>query len=398
MNDHDGTLQHSCTQGLVKRSCRNMLTTQQTMSRRCWVMPATRDEQRASFALSLASRSLALALQLHFIAVLRPGARSLVRQNIVAEIMASSGAPVVKGRTLAYPVAADWKPDLKGNLKDITDYLEEQRGYDICDYLMKDRECAEGSGSDDQAASRPPAAHAGLLGEGLSDWTIEGLCVLTAWIGSLCQQGEFDLRLSRRERFARTRRKLAEHHGLVYIGAAELLREAGVDTATTSYAEDEQVSKLVLELIRQAEQKIQGFVVDGFPRRVFCFGIGRGFVWFCEFFEGVYMGRQRTPCQTTFLKEKAVVFTHVLLLKASEEFLQKRQQSIVEGATEGQAVTPELLDRRIKLHAAQSNLALEIYADRTFAIDAEAADEEVALKMEEAVKTRPPSKAPPRPC
>ena len=35
----------------------------------------------------------------------------------------------------------------RGNLKDITDYLEEQRGYDICDYLMKDRECAEGSGS-----------------------------------------------------------------------------------------------------------------------------------------------------------------------------------------------------------------------------------------------------------
>ena len=29
----------------------------------------------------------------------------------------------------------------RGNLKDITDYLEEQRGYDICDYLMKDREC-----------------------------------------------------------------------------------------------------------------------------------------------------------------------------------------------------------------------------------------------------------------
>ena len=33
----------------------------------------------------------------------------------------------------------------------------------------------------------------------------------------------------------------------------------------------------------EAEQKIQGFVVDGFLRRVFCFGIGRGFVWFCEF-------------------------------------------------------------------------------------------------------------------
>lgn len=260
--------------------------------------------------------------------------------------MAASGEPVVKGRTLAYPVAADWKPDLKGNLKDITDYLEEQRGYDICDYLMKDLMIKQPA---------DPLQHMlDCLEKGYPTGPLKVCVCSPPGLG--------------RERFAR---KLAEHYGLLYIGAAELLREAGVDTATTSYAEDEQVSKLVLELIRQAEQKIQGFVVDGFPR---------------------------TPCQTTFLKEKAVVFTHVLLLKASEDFLQKRQQSIVEGATEGQVVTPELLDRRIKLHAAQSNLALEIYADRTFAIDAEAADDEVTLKMEEAVKTRPPSKAPPRPC
>ena len=55
---------------------------------------------------------------------------------------------------------------------------------------------------------------------------------------------------------------------MIYIGAGELLREANVDTTTMRSAPDAEVAKLVLELIKQAEQKMQGFVLDGFPRSV----------------------------------------------------------------------------------------------------------------------------------
>mmetsp|Transcript_13820 Transcript_13820/g.25900 ORF Transcript_13820/g.25900 Transcript_13820/m.25900 type:complete len:266 (+) Transcript_13820:80-877(+) len=250
--------------------------------------------------------------------------------------------PVVKGRTLAYPVAADWKPDLRGNLDEINQYLEEQGGYDICDYLLKDLMIKQPA---------DPLQHMlDCLQKGYPRGPLKILVSSPPGLG--------------RERFAR---RLAESKGLMYIGAGELLREAGFDTARLCYAEDEQVSKLVLELVRQAEQKMQGFVVDGFPR---------------------------TPWQTAFLKEKAVVPTHVLLLKASEEFLQKRQQGLADGTLEGKATTKEVFDQRLKMHIAHNALALGPYADMTFAIEAEGSDDEVFSAMEKHAKTPPKSKAP----
>eukprot|EP00913_Durusdinium_trenchii_P001789 g1657.t1 len=168
--------------------------------------------------------------------------------------------------------------------------------------------------------------------------------------------------------FSERSRSLAERFGLIYVGAGELLREASVDTKNLSSAADDEVAKLVLELIKQAEHKMQGFVLDGFPRN---------------------------PCQTTYLKEKSIVPTHVLQLQASEKYIQRRQESLLKGDVKGEAAaTPEVLDARLKLFIAHNALALEDYADRTFVVNAEANAAEVLAQMEKAVCLRPRSKAP----
>jgi len=163
-------------------------------------------------------------------------------------------------------------------------------------------------------------------------------------------------------------RKLAEHFDLVYISAGELLREAEVDTSKLSYADDEEVTKLVMELIGQAEKQMRGFVLDGFPR---------------------------TIRQTTFLKERSVVPTHVLKLKATGEFLLQRQKQIADGSLQGSFVAADVFEQKLRLHACHNPCALHTYADRTTVIDVEAESEaEVFSKMEKFVRTRPRSKGP----
>ncbi|CAJ1444088.1 unnamed protein product, partial [Effrenium voratum] len=221
----------------------------------------------------------------------------------------------VAGRTLASPVAADWKPDLKGNLHEITEYLEEQGAYDLFDLLLKDLMIKQPA---------DPLQHMlDCLEKGHPDGPLK---VIVSSPPGIC-----------REEIARS---LAERLGLIYIGAGELLREAGVKTRDLSFAEDTEVSKLVLELVKQAEHKMQGFVIDGFPR---------------------------TACQTTFLKEKAIVPTHVLLLQASEDFILQREKGIADGQITGETTPPEVLAARLKLFTGHNSLALADYADRTFA-------------------------------
>ncbi|CAJ1393012.1 unnamed protein product [Effrenium voratum] len=248
----------------------------------------------------------------------------------------------VAGRTLASPVAADWKPDLKGNLHEITEYLEEQGAYDLFDLLLKDLMIKQPA---------DPLQHMlDCLEKGHPDGPLK---VIVSSPPGIC-----------REEIARS---LAERLGLIYIGAGELLREAGVKTRDLSFAEDTEVSKLVLELVKQAEHKMQGFVIDGFPR---------------------------TACQTTFLKEKAIVPTHVLLLQASEDFILQREKGIADGQITGETTPPEVLAARLKLFTGHNSLALADYADRTFVINAQLQKADVLAKMAEALRLRPRSKAP----
>lgn len=254
----------------------------------------------------------------------------------------SGKAMPVKGRSMEYPVASDWQPDFRGNLHEINEYLEEQGVYDIFDYLLKDLMIKQ--------PANPLQHMLACLEKGYPTGPLKVIVSSPPGLG--------------RGDFART---LAKRFGLIYIGAGELLREASVDTKSLSYAPDTEVSKLVLELIKQAEHKMQGFVLDGFPRNA---------------------------CQTTYLKEKSVVPTHVLQLQASEEYIKIRQHSIVNGDIKGEAPAPEVLDARLKLFIAHNALALEDYKDRTFVVNAEAGTEEVCAKMERLVRLRPRSKAP----
>lgn len=254
-----------------------------------------------------------------------------------------SNGLAVKGRSAEHPVAADWKPDLRGNLYEINEYLEEQGVYDIFDYLLKDLMVKQ--------PENPLKHMLACLEKGYPTGSLKVIVSSPPGLG----RGEFA-------------RSLAERFGLIYVGAGELLREASVDTKNLSSAADDEVAKLVLELIKQAEHKMQGFVLDGFPRN---------------------------PCQTTYLKEKSIVPTHVLQLQASEKYIQRRQESLLKGDVKGEAAaTPEVLDARLKLFIAHNALALEDYADRTFVVNAEANAAEVLAQMEKAVCLRPRSKAP----
>jgi len=266
--------------------------------------------------------------------------RPLFRASL-EKAMSDSRVPV-KGRTMESPVASDWKPDLRGNLHEIHEYLEEQGVYDIFDYLLKDLMIKQ--------PENPLQHMLACLEKGYPTGPLKVIVSSPPGLG--------------RGDFART---LAKRFGLIYIGAGELLREASVDTKKLSYAADTEVAKLVLELIKQAEHKMQGFVLDGFPRN---------------------------PCQTTYLKEKAIVPTHVIQLQASEEYIKTRQQRIINGDIKGEAAAPEVLESRLKLFIAHNALALEDYADRTFVVNAEAGTEEVLSKMEHSVRLRPRSKAP----
>mmetsp|Transcript_48235 Transcript_48235/g.86978 ORF Transcript_48235/g.86978 Transcript_48235/m.86978 type:complete len:474 (+) Transcript_48235:65-1486(+) len=258
--------------------------------------------------------------------------------------MAKAGYQARTGRKLEDPVALDWRPDLKGNIHEINEYLEEQGAYDLFDYMLKDlmiRQPADPLQHMLECLEKTPGTQNGPLKVIVSSPPGLG-----------------------RENHAR---QLAKDFDLVYIGAGELLRQSKVDTTKIGYANDAEVAKLVMDMVKQAEMQMRGFVLDGFPR---------------------------TAAQTTYLKEKSVVPTHVLVLKASEEFVMDHHRRIAEGEISGDFIKPEVLHEKLRMHACHNALALEVYKGKTSVIDSALGSEDILATMVSAVRMRPRSKGP----
>eukprot|EP00933_Yihiella_yeosuensis_P023778 TRINITY_DN18493_c1_g1_i1.p1 TRINITY_DN18493_c1_g1~~TRINITY_DN18493_c1_g1_i1.p1 ORF type:complete len:503 (+),score=78.56 TRINITY_DN18493_c1_g1_i1:112-1509(+) len=252
-------------------------------------------------------------------------------------------APERLGKTLKDPVAIDWKPDLKAQLHEINEYLEQQGGYDIIDYLFKDLLTKQPT---------DPIQH-----------MLDCLVKPDHPTGPLKVIVTSPPGVGRRDHS----KKLATHFGLQYISAGEVLSEAGVDTSKLGLADDKQVSELVVSRVKQAESSMKGWILDGFPR---------------------------TKCQASYLTQNRLVPSHILALKATEETIQQRQQLINDGQLQGEYVSPEVLSSKLGLHARHSSTALEAYSRRLTVLDVSLDVDATWVKLEKAVRTRPRSLAP----
>mmetsp|Transcript_52972 Transcript_52972/g.85777 ORF Transcript_52972/g.85777 Transcript_52972/m.85777 type:complete len:472 (+) Transcript_52972:58-1473(+) len=251
-------------------------------------------------------------------------------------------APARRGTTLQDPVASDWKPDLRGNQHEINEYLEQQGGYDLIDYLMKELMTKQ--------PADPMQHMLDCLETPFPTGPLKVLVTSPAGTG----RSEYS-------------RKLAHHFGLQYISAGELLRDTGVDTLKLGFADDKEVAMLVMERVKQADQQMQGWVLDGFPR---------------------------TKTQSTYLAESAVVPTHILALQAPENLIREKQRRIADGEVPGDYIPPEALDHKLRLHACHSSSALETYRGQITAIDGSRTADEIWATMEKAARMRPRSKGP----
>lgn len=246
------------------------------------------------------------------------------------------------GTTLDNPVTKEWKPDLKSGRQEIQEYFQDQGAYDLFDYLLK------------ELLTKQPADPLGHMLECLATEYPTG--PLKIIVCSMPGIGRPYLA-----------QRLAEHFGLMYIGAGELLRESGTPTSNLGYAVDGTLAEVVMQRLQQAAERMQGWVLDGFPR---------------------------TRYQTTFLKERSIVPTHVLVLKASPDWIYKRHQLIVDGDIEGEHVPEDVMELKLRMHTCHSNSALETYKEKIITISAETEEEQVFTDMERAVRTLPRSRGP----
>lgn len=247
-----------------------------------------------------------------------------------------------KGTTPDDPVTEEQVPDLELARHENGEYLREQGVYDIFDYLMKEL-----------LTKRPndPIAH------------------MKQCLQAEYPTGPLKIMVSSPPGLGRPAhaKKLAETFDLVYVGAGELLAQAGVKTDDIGYADEDQVIKLVMPLLKQATEAHAGWVLDGFPR---------------------------TRLQTTYLKEAAMVPAHVLVLKASEEQIRERNNLIEDGEIEGNWVPPDFLEEKLRLHVCHDSTALEIYKDRISIIDADLGDDHIYSEMVRKARMLPQSRGP----
>lgn len=245
------------------------------------------------------------------------------------------------GTTIAGPVGLDHRPNLRSSIHEVQEYLQEQGAYDLFDHLLKEL-----------LTKRPADPLQHMLDCLRSDYPLGPLKVV---VSSVPGVGRHALA-----------RRLAEHFGLEYISAGELLRETGADAeALLGGAEELAVGQLVMERVMQATEAMRGWVLDGFPR---------------------------TRFQATFLNEHPVVPTHVLLLKTGLGQILERAAAAQEA---GERVpSPQELERKLRLHTCHVPTALEPYNDKITVIDAAAEDSAVWAAMESAVRTLPASKGP----
>lgn len=245
------------------------------------------------------------------------------------------------GTTLDDPVTEDHRPDLRSSLREITEYFENEGAYDIFDHLLR------------ELLTKQPA---------------DPVQHMIDCLGCKHPRGCPQVIVSSPPGLGRRHlcRRLADHFGLTLISAGDLLRKNQVDVSSKGFADEVQVTGMVMEAVQEATSRMEGWVLDGFPR---------------------------TRLQATYLKERSVVPTHVLSLKASEEYILERQRRIADGEVEGEeVVAPELLAERLDLYTCHNMSALEIYRAVTKDIDLLAGADAAFAEMERTVSRMPSSR------
>lgn len=229
----------------------------------------------------------------------------------------------------------------RGQLHEINEYLERQGAYDLMDSLLKDL-----------LIKQPvdPIQH--LLEMLKSPWSTGPLKVIVTsppCIG--------------RSRFSRA---VAERFGLQFISVGEMLRSSGVQTEKIDLSEDDQVARLVFERLAEAEKDLKGWVLDGFPR---------------------------TRYQATLLKQHAIVPTHVLALKASEDEIRSYVHHMNEEGDDV-PIAEKVLDAKLRLYLRHVSTLLEDYSDKISVVPFSNDEAAVVEAMVTAVQTRHRSSGP----
>lgn len=249
-----------------------------------------------------------------------------------------------RGTTLQDPAAVDWKPDLQRSLYDISEYLREQNAYDLFEGLTKELVSQQ---------PKDPIDH-----------------MLTYLKATSHAGGPLNVIVSRApgSAISPSAKKLATHFGLQYISAGELLRKSGVKTSDIVYADDNKVSELVVARLEEARRKHQGFVLEGFPR---------------------------TRFQTSYLKEKSIVPTHVLVLTSHDEHILERNRKIAGGEITGEGLPDSVLKSKIDAHTCHNSSALEVYSHLIQVIQNTGEQQDAMFgSMVEAVRMVPRSQCP----
>eukprot|EP00746_Dinoflagellata_sp_MGD_P163551 gnl/MRDRNA2_/MRDRNA2_91656_c0_seq1.p1 gnl/MRDRNA2_/MRDRNA2_91656_c0~~gnl/MRDRNA2_/MRDRNA2_91656_c0_seq1.p1 ORF type:complete len:435 (+),score=115.26 gnl/MRDRNA2_/MRDRNA2_91656_c0_seq1:98-1402(+) len=224
--------------------------------------------------------------------------------------------------------------DYSQELKDVAEYLDGKGAYDIFDTLLKELltkqpddplQCMIDTLKTEIPSGPLRIIVASASGTGRSKW---------------CQ-------------------KIADSYGLKLISPGQLLRGEGVEVDAIDFADDEKVIKLVEPELMACNGKMQGWVLDGFPR---------------------------TNMQASWLKEKHIVPSQVFLMNMPKEKIYETAQ-----------LKPDVLEQKLKLHFRHGLAALEAYIADLKQIDISfGTDDEMWAEIDAEVKLRPYSKAPKR--
>lgn len=240
------------------------------------------------------------------------------------------------------PVTVDHVPNLAAAKHDIDEYLVANRVYDTFDFLLK------------ELVTKQPADPLQHMLECLQ--TAHPTGPLRVFVFGAPGLGKCNLA-----------KKLASTFGVAHISTGALLREAGVDTSFGDLANEDETAKLVIAKVKQVMNRNEGFVLDGFPR---------------------------TRKEATYLKEEAIVPAHVLLLKASAEYIHEQNRKIMAGELQGDCCKPEILEAKLNLFSGRTSAALEAYQGRLTSITAEGHEEDILGEMARIARKLPVSSAP----
>lgn len=225
--------------------------------------------------------------------------------------------------------------DYSQELKDVAEYLDSKGAYDIFDTLLK------------ELLTKQPDDPLQCMIDTLKTEIPSGpLRVLVVSASGTSRSKWCQL--------------IADKYGLKLISPGKLLRASGVNVDQIDYAADDAVIKLVEPELQECANKMQGWVLDGFPR---------------------------TNLQASWLKEKHIVPSGVFLMNLPAEMIYAQNE----------ALNQSVLDSKLKLHYRHGLAALEAYMDGLKQIDLSfGTDEEIWSEIDHELALRPYSKAPKR--